>query len=153
MWGGTSFTCHINRDVKSPGCYVSAQGSFVFNWCAFRECDSHIQSKWREYNRKATQGSEVSTSTIDVNKGKLLKGSPTKIQANEYAWSGPCTKGPEIQPRETISNVDLQRDVAISAWNSDAHGKPRTQDLTADSWLWTKTGIRTESRKLAKCRF
>lgn len=24
--------------------------------------------------------------TIDVSKGKLLKGSPTKIQANEYAW-------------------------------------------------------------------
>lgn len=43
-------------------------------------------------------------------------------------------QGPEIQPRETISNVDLQRDVAISAWNNDAHGKPRTQDLTADSY-------------------
>lgn len=30
--------------------------------------------------------------TIDVSKGKLLKGLPTKIQANEYTWRGPCTR-------------------------------------------------------------
>lgn len=42
-------------------------------------------------------------------------------------------QGPVIQPKETISSADLQRDVAISTWNNDAHGKPGAQDITADS--------------------